>query len=644
MSGSHGMTRRDFLNGALLALGSTLLPPFALGKEVERLLAAESYPPRLTGMRGNHPGAFESAHALAWTGKRDWGAVKEPDKTLYDLVVVGAGISGLSAAWFFQQQYGKEARILLLENHDDFGGHAKRNEFIVEGHTRLSYGGSQTMQSPGKYSHTAASLLGDLGVKLDRFERAYDKEFFNRHELRPMMFFDQKTFGRNALVPYALTDFSWAVPGIGQSPLTATEAIQQMPLEARAKEQLLRVLNSREQALDRIEIGARVEYAKTTPYFTFLEEQLKIDDPQVLRLLRSLPAEYTGMGADTVSTLEAIALGLPGISERAVAPSSGDRRGHLASAESEPYIHHFPDGNASIARLLVRRLIPTSAPGHTMEDIVLAPFDYGRLDHSESPVRLRLNSTVVQVTHDGPPEQAHGVMVTYVSRNRAYRIRARNCVLACYNMMIPHVVPELPQDQKQALRELTKAPLVYSTVLLKHWRPIKTLGLGAAECPGSLHQVVLLDYPVNLEKYSCSDTPDQPMVLTMIHVPLTEQYGVPPKEQFRQGRFKLLSMSFADFETAIKDHLGAMLAAGGFDPERDIQAIMVNRWSHGYAYQGSSLYDPDMTPEKGPHILGRRPLGRITIANSDAGARAYMDAAIDQAWRAVHELPRMSSG
>jgi spermidine dehydrogenase len=243
MSESYRITRRDFLNGALLALGSTLLPPLALGEQMEELLAGDYYPPRLTGMRGNHPGSFDVAHALAISGQRDWGTVTELNEAVYDLVVVGAGISGLSAAWFFQQQYGKDARVLLLENHDDFGGHAKRNEFVVNGQTRVCYGGSQTMQDPNKFSKTTKALLDGVGVKLDHFESAYDKGFFKRHGLQPMMFFDERTFGKNVLLPYTLANFSWVVPGLPESDLSAREAVQRMPLGARVKEQLLRVLN-----------------------------------------------------------------------------------------------------------------------------------------------------------------------------------------------------------------------------------------------------------------------------------------------------------------------------------------------------------------------------------------------------------------
>ncbi|HMU55018.1 MAG TPA: NAD(P)/FAD-dependent oxidoreductase [Nitrospira sp.] len=642
MTDRSGITRRDFLNGVLLALGSTLLPPLALGNGLDRWLTDDDYPPGRTGLRGNHPGALETAHALAWTGKRDWGTVTEPDGSDYDLVIVGAGISGLAAAWFFRQQRGPQAKILLLDNHDDFGGHAKRNEFVVDGRTRLSYGGSQTMQAPGRYSRTAASLLHDLGVKFDRFLSAYDMTFFQRHALHPVTFFDGRTYGKASLVPYALTDLSWGVPGIARSPLSPERAVERMPLGPHAKEQLLRIVTGGDNALDRVAAEARFRYAGRTPYFAFLREQHHADDPDVFRLLRSLPAEYTGQGADTLSTLEALALGLPGVTERAVANLTPEGSGRLTPDETEPYVHHFPDGNASIARLLVRRLIPHVAPGSTMDDVVLAPFDYGRLDRPDSPVRLRLNSTAVRVTHEGPPHQADRVSVTYVHANRAYRVRAKNCVLACYNTMIPHLVPELPQEQKDALRQVTKAPLVYSTVSLRNWRAIREVGLGAADCPGSFHQSVLLDYPVRMGDYGLSDDPAHPMIVTMIHVPLADEYGTPPREQFRQGRFKLFSMPFAQFEAAVKGHLNEMLGPGGFDADRDIQAITVNRWAHGYAYQGSALYDPDVTAERGPHVLGRRPLGHITIANSDAGARAYVDAAIDQAWRAVQELPGSS--
>jgi spermidine dehydrogenase len=244
--------------------------------------------------------------------------VTEPDGADYDLVIVGAGISGLAAAWFFQQRQGPRAKILLLENHDDFGGHAKRNEFAVDGQTRLSYGGSQTMQAPGRYSRTTVSLLADLGVKLDRFASAYDMTFFQRHALRPATFFDGRTYGKASLVPYTLTDLSWGVPGIVKSVLSPEQAVERMPLTSRTKAQLLRILTGSDRALDRISPEARLNYAGTTPYFTFLREQFHVDDPEVFRLLRSLPAEYTGLGADALSTLEALALELPGITERAV--------------------------------------------------------------------------------------------------------------------------------------------------------------------------------------------------------------------------------------------------------------------------------------------------------------------------------------
>ncbi len=624
MTNSSHITRRDFLNGMLLTLGSTLVPPLAPGDELDPLFQHQGYPPHLSGMRGSHPGAFEVAHQLGMGGKTDWGAIQEDEDPGYDLIVVGAGISGLAAARFFQTEHGQNARILVLDNHADFGGHATRNEFSLHGQIHLNYGGSQSME-PDEYSARTRALLKDIGVNITRFDSAYDLQFFERHDLGPVTFFDEQTYGRNHLARNAIYDLSGLVPGLKKHTAFSEEAIADMPLTERAKTQLFGLLQAGSDGLKTIPFFKRMRYANRTPYFTYLKEQLGVDDPQVLHLLRYIPADDWGMGSDVLSLAEAIWSGAPGLNLDDW--YDGDE-------EERPYIHHFPDGNASIARLLVRKLIPKSAPGTSMDDIVLAQFDYDRLDTPQSRVRIRLNSTVVHVSHNGKPKTAKDVSVTYISNGQARRVRAKHCVLACYNRIIPHLMPELPVRQKAALQELVKIPLVYSTVLIDNWQAFKTLGIGAVMCPGNLHHLVLLDYPVTLGGYSGDRTPDQPMTLTMLYVPLSDQYGQAPKEQFRQGRYKLLSMTFDDFERAIKHHLGAMLGPAGFNPETDIRAITVNRWPHGYSYDGSELYDPDITG----HLVGRKTFGRVAIANCDAESRAYMDASIDQAWRAVKDL------
>jgi spermidine dehydrogenase len=302
----------------------------------------------------------------------------------------------------------------------------------------------------------------------------------------------------------------------------------------------------------------------------------------------------------------------------------------------EPYLYHFPDGNASVARLLVRRLIPQVADGESMEDVVTAEFDYAQLDRPDDEVRLRLGSTVVHVEHDGDPRTAERVGITYVREGRAERVRARRVVLACYNRLIPHLCPELPDAQRQALQQGVKIPLVMTNVLLGNWRAIEKLGLAIAHCPGSWHRQCIVDFPVSLGDYRFSAGPDDPIVVHMNRVPL--QPGLPPRDQSRIGRTQLLNTSFETIEREIRIHLGGMLGEAGFDPARDIDAITVNRWPHGYAYNSNPLFDPEYEPGEAPHEIGRQRFGRVSIANSDAGARAYLDEAIDQAWRAVGAL------
>jgi spermidine dehydrogenase len=622
------ISRRDFLNGigALAAAASVpgcSTPPGSAPPGPTSL--GVGYPPSRTGLRGSHPGSFEVAHQLAFERKTDWGPVGSPDDEIYDLVVVGGGISGLSAA-FFQLQQDPKAKILILDNHDDFGGHAKRNEFQVGDQTVIGYGGSQTLEEPESYSEVSKRLLRDLGVEVTRLDEAYDRGFYREHGLGSGVFFDRASYGVDRLVPFELVEFSGYIP-LAPSPIGPEEAVAQMPISEAARREMLPLLADRRLRITDVPPEKQEDYLWEISYRAFLERYFDIREPEVFALLE-------GIATDTGVTLEAAPalmmlnyVGMPGFSATAL-PRVG--------FEDVPYTAHFPDGNASITRLLVRAMIPRVAPGSTMEDIVEAPFDYSRLDDADSAVRLRLSSCVVHVEHEGPPQSSDTVAITYVRGGRASRVRARSCVLACYNAMIPHLCPDLPGPQRDALSQAVKSPILYSTVLLRNWRAWKELGVAAVSAPGSYHGNALLDFPVSLGKVRFSGGPDEPIAVHMERFGKAKQPGLSPRDQHRAVRGELLTTPFEHIEREIRTQLTGMLAPGGFDPVRDIEAITVNRWAHGYAYMYNGLFDS--FDGELPHVVGRARFGRIAVANSDAGARASVDAAISQAHRAVSEL------
>jgi spermidine dehydrogenase len=271
-----------------------------------------------------------------------------------------------------------------------------------------------------------------------------------------------------------------------------------------------------------------------------------------------------------------------------------------------------------------------------MEDVVTARADYSKLDTAENSVRIRLNSTVVNAQHVGNKESAKAVQVSYMRAGKLYSAKGKYSVLACYNTMIPYVCPELPETQKEALSYLVKAPLVYTHVALRNWTAFSKLGIRQIVAPASYHTYTALDFPVSLGQYNFPSKPDEPAVLFMLRTPCKP--GLPMRDQNRAGRTELLQTPFAQFERNIRDQLGRMLGEAGFDPANDISAITVNRWAHGYAYTPNALFDPEWKEGQQPWVLGRKPFGRIAIANSDAGASAYTDVAIDQGLRAVDEI------
>ncbi|MFT6434549.1 MAG: spermidine dehydrogenase [Candidatus Azotimanducaceae bacterium] len=608
------ITRRDFLNGTQIVIGATvggsLLSPWteAFGSpSISFSLDANYYPPAKNGLRGSHDGSWEVMHARVMG--TDW-QVEETDAE-YDLVIVGAGISGLSSAYFYLEKH-PNAKILILDNHDDFGGHAKRNEFDHNGDTRIGYGGTEAIDSPSSYPPEALQLLQDLGIDLDKFYGAFQQDLYSSRGMGFSIVFDQENFGE-----------AKHVTGYGEKAWIAFA--EEAPLTDKARADFIRVQTDKVDYLPGVTTEQKFELLGKTGYSAYLRDYCKVDE-QVINIYQHWGMSFWCVDMEEVPTtaVQYYDGGIPGLDH--TLPMRAGRG-------DDPYIFHFPDGNASIARLLVRKLMPEAMPGSTMEDVVTARADYSQLDIKNRNINIRLNSTVVHALNN---RSGKNVDITYVNGDKAHKVRAKRCILACYNSAIPYLCPEMPDKQKEGLAFNVKIPLVYTKVLISNWQAFDKLKTSFVYFTGGFYKQAELAYPVSLGKYKRSQTPDEPMIVHMCHVPLFK--GLKGPEQWRAGRRQILSTSFEEFEKHAKDQLNQALAEAGFDADRDIEAITVNRWPHGYSYSNSLLWGEKYKEEEKPWVIGRQPFGNIHIANSDADAKADTQTAIAQGHRAVQEI------
>jgi len=633
----HQLSRRDFLNGSAISLaaGTAISPMDALSQGLlgQNALPPDYYPPSLQRLRGSHEGSFEVAHGFR-DGQR-WQAVDSGERE-YDLVVVGAGISGLSAAYFYRKQHGPDSRILIIDNHDDFGGHAKRNEFWHEGRMYLVNGGTLNVEAPSQYSTVSAGLLWELGIDRTRyFEKNRDMfSFYRDMGLRSSMFFDRENFGDDKLV-------------VDYRAESIRDSIAKSPLNEKAQDDVVRLYETKENYFPGLSAKETRKRLSHMSYHDYLVDVIKCD-PVVVKLFQASFHGSFVVGPDAIPAIYFRDNGYPGFAgltledlpPNLLAHEPGGQHGREnaeRAREGDPDMY-FPDGNATITRLLVRSLVPGVVPGEDMDDVISAVLDYQKLDRNQNDCRIRLNSFVTDVRHLNNSQ----VQISYVLGDQAYSVKSKSAVLACWNTMIPYICPEISSDQKEALAYGVKSPLVYSGVLLANWRSFVDAGISGVTAPGKKFSRSSLQASVTMGDYTTNRSPDDPIVLRMSAYFDVPNQGLNRREQHLAGRNEMLATSFNDFEFMIRDKLTRVLGSSGFDDERDILGITVNRWPHGYSYSYNPLSDSEewayTTTDERPCVVGRQRIGRIAIANADASASPHTDGSINEAYRAVSEL------
>jgi spermidine dehydrogenase len=682
-AGARKVTRRDFLDGVAIGaagLAAAAASPSLTGAEAalrgRRALPRGYYPPTATGITGEPDDVIRDVmridgrpnprhpHSTAAGPGIHPRRIRDVDDR-YDLVVVGAGASGLAAAKWYQDRFGADARILLVDPLPDFGGHSHRNEFHIPDATTggdvmlLRNGGTVNLDSignwnkpanglldiPGSYGQPAVDMLAFCGVDPDNFPSTAGPGIPASYGMRQLLLFPKKDWGAESLVRAKQGSQSWA------------DFLATTPYSPAARAGIERIMTDTTTDWIALKHGPKTDQEKKAilariTYKRYLMDYVGVNEEATSYLQRTSHGLF-GAGIQAVQAGDMWALGNPGFDGLGLNGDVFPGIGRTAQQDMDPTggpSRAWPDGNTSLVRLLVSKLIPNAmgdvdGARPTQDTILKSRCDYSQLDQRGNPIRIRLNSTVVDVKAGHGRKDAASVVYVNCDGN-AERVRAKHVVMACWNRVTARLVDGLPRHQVEALDYARKVPLVYCRVGLRNWQAFADAKISSVSPRGDslFWDSTSLSAGVRFgASYGPTpNTPAQPATLALTTVP--DDPSAPTQlESYERGRQKLLETSFRDFERTIVDVIDRTVnkSGGNFDPERDIESIIVNRWNYGYAYELTSTFDPTLfgPNAKQPHVIGRKPYRNVSIANSDSGAFAYTHSAINEAYRAVQELP-----
>jgi spermidine dehydrogenase len=611
----RAITRRDFIYGSSLLMGSALAgcdsgdsrAPVAV-QDYGFDVGSDWYGPGGTGdyaaSHGNTPGLVRTAHDIR-AGRFNDAALRVADSSEeFDLVIIGGGFAGLSAAHHFHR-LNPSGRALILDNHPIFGGEAKRNDFEVNGVHISGPQGSNDFAvqrktgDPDDY-FTALNLpreyeFAEPGGAAAGMRIPFDNyDYLHWHHNS----FDVGHFFRSGATPW-VKDL-WR-SGLDDAPWSEEER------QAFRRLREIDVVAPNGQALD--------PWLDSMTINSYYEDVLGLPET-VASYYDPIMASIIGLGGDAISAHWGRYFSMPGFTR----PTDYEA-GALMS---------FPGGNAAIARHFVKNFNPGAIDGSSFEEILFGRIVFDELDRDGKPVRIRLRSTAVNVEN-----QADRVRVIYARDGELHQLTAKAVVMASGGWVNRHVIRDLPDTYHQAYDAFMHSPVLVANVALTNWRFLERLGVSAAIWSEGFGFTCNIRRPMIVGGHAQPLHPDQPTVLTF-YAPLFKP-GLPAKQQGIAARAELLGTSFADYERQIREQMTEMFDAGGFDPVNDIAGIILNRWGHAYVNPGPGFrFGSDGSPAP-PDVI-REPIGRIAIGHSELRGHQYWTGAAGEGRRAVEAL------